>query len=166
MYGSVTTFCARGAARPPTGKSKARKRRRKAGAVVIAVVAILLVGVFAYQGDIAVSTAREVIEDVREGTSDAASEIQDGIEDLEPSGSSDRDAPVPVSQDRANNKAGPGQRTTESGDIISGILQRPVPEEEKPSIEDLYLRHDPQLRIGPSMPIILQMCAPKHATFV
>ncbi len=28
------------------------------------------------------------------------------------------------------------------------------------------LRHDPQLRIGPSMPIILQMCAPKHATFV
>ena len=27
-------------------------------------------------------------------------------------------------------------------------------------------RHDPQLRIGPSMPIILQMCAPKHATFV
>ena len=29
-----------------------------------------------------------------------------------------------------------------------------------------YLRHDPQLRIGPSMPIILQMCAPKHATFV
>ena len=26
-------------------------------------------------------------------------------------------------------------------------------------------RHDPQLRIGPSMPIILQMCAPKHATF-
>ena len=36
-------------------------------------------------------------------------------------------------------------------------------------IEDLgseLLRHDPQLRIGPSMPIILQMCAPKHATFV
>ena len=30
----------------------------------------------------------------------------------------------------------------------------------------LLLRHDPQLRIGPSMPIILQMCAPKHATFV
>ena len=29
-----------------------------------------------------------------------------------------------------------------------------------------HLRHDPQLRIGPSMPIILQMCAPKHATFV
>ena len=28
------------------------------------------------------------------------------------------------------------------------------------------LRHDPQLRIGPSMPIILQMYAPKHATFV
>ena len=28
------------------------------------------------------------------------------------------------------------------------------------------LRHDPQLRIVPSMPIILQMCAPKHATFV
>ena len=28
------------------------------------------------------------------------------------------------------------------------------------------LRHDPQLRIGPSMPIILQMRAPKHATFV
>ena len=28
------------------------------------------------------------------------------------------------------------------------------------------LRHDPQLRIEPSMPIILQMCAPKHATFV
>ena len=28
------------------------------------------------------------------------------------------------------------------------------------------LRHDPQLRIGPSMPIILQMCASKHATFV
>ena len=28
------------------------------------------------------------------------------------------------------------------------------------------LRHDPQLRIGPSIPIILQMCAPKHATFV
>ena len=28
------------------------------------------------------------------------------------------------------------------------------------------MRHDPQLRIGPSMPIILQMCAPKHATFV
>ena len=27
-------------------------------------------------------------------------------------------------------------------------------------------RHDPQLRIVPSMPIILQMCAPKHATFV
>ena len=27
-------------------------------------------------------------------------------------------------------------------------------------------RHDPQLRIGPSMPIILQMRAPKHATFV
>ena len=27
-------------------------------------------------------------------------------------------------------------------------------------------RHDPQLRIEPSMPIILQMCAPKHATFV
>ena len=27
-------------------------------------------------------------------------------------------------------------------------------------------RYDPQLRIGPSMPIILQMCAPKHATFV
>ena len=26
-------------------------------------------------------------------------------------------------------------------------------------------RPDPQLRIGPSMPIILQMCAPKHATF-
>ena len=26
-------------------------------------------------------------------------------------------------------------------------------------------RHDPQLRIGSSMPIILQMCAPKHATF-
>ena len=30
----------------------------------------------------------------------------------------------------------------------------------------LVLRRDPQLRIGPSMPIILQMCAPKHATFV
>ena len=30
----------------------------------------------------------------------------------------------------------------------------------------LIPRHDPQLRIGPSMPIILQMCAPKHATFV
>ena len=28
------------------------------------------------------------------------------------------------------------------------------------------MRHDPQLRIVPSMPIILQMCAPKHATFV
>ena len=28
------------------------------------------------------------------------------------------------------------------------------------------LRHDPQLRIGPSIPIILQMCTPKHATFV
>ena len=27
-------------------------------------------------------------------------------------------------------------------------------------------RHDPQLRIGPLMPIILQICAPKHATFV
>ena len=26
-------------------------------------------------------------------------------------------------------------------------------------------RHDPQLRIGSSMPIILQMCASKHATF-
>ena len=33
-------------------------------------------------------------------------------------------------------------------------------------IQDKILRHDPQLRIGPSMPIILQMCAPKHATFV
>ena len=121
------------------GKSKARKRRRKAGAAVIAVVAILLVGVFAYQGDISVNTAREVIEDVREGASDAASEIQDGIEDLEPSGSSDRDAPVPVSQDRADNKVEPGQRTTEPDNIISGILQRPVPEEEKPNIEDLYL---------------------------
>ena len=31
---------------------------------------------------------------------------------------------------------------------------------------DFDQRHDPQLRIGPSMPIILQMCAPKHATFV
>ena len=30
----------------------------------------------------------------------------------------------------------------------------------------MFRRHDPQLRIGPSMPIILQMCAPKHATFV
>ena len=30
----------------------------------------------------------------------------------------------------------------------------------------VHMRHDPQLRIGPSMPIILQMCAPKHATFV
>ena len=30
----------------------------------------------------------------------------------------------------------------------------------------VVLRHDPQLRIGPSMPIILQVCAPKHATFV
>ena len=29
-----------------------------------------------------------------------------------------------------------------------------------------FLRHDPQLRIGPSMLIILQICAPKHATFV
>ena len=28
------------------------------------------------------------------------------------------------------------------------------------------LRSDPQLRIGPSMPIILPICAPKHATFV
>ena len=121
------------------GKLKARKRRRKAGVAVIAVVAILLVGVFAYQDDISVNTAREVIEDVRERASDAASEIQDGIEDLEPSGSSDRDAPVPASQDRADNKAEPGQRTTEPDNIISGILQRPVPEEEKPNIEDLYL---------------------------
>ena len=32
--------------------------------------------------------------------------------------------------------------------------------------EPSALRHDPQLRIVPSMPIILQMCAPKHATFV
>ena len=29
-----------------------------------------------------------------------------------------------------------------------------------------YLRCDPQLRIEPSMPIILQICVPKHATFV
>ena len=29
-----------------------------------------------------------------------------------------------------------------------------------------HLRYDPQLRIWPSIPIILQMCAPKHATFV
>ena len=34
------------------------------------------------------------------------------------------------------------------------------------SLEIEYQRHDPQLRIGPSMPIILQMCTPKHATFV
>ena len=27
------------------------------------------------------------------------------------------------------------------------------------------MRHDPQLRIGPSMPIILQMCAPKACNF-
>ena len=27
-------------------------------------------------------------------------------------------------------------------------------------------RCDPQLRIEPSMPIILQICVPKHATFV
>ena len=33
-------------------------------------------------------------------------------------------------------------------------------------MDTAILRHDPQLRIGPSMPIILQMCAPKHATFV
>ena len=26
-------------------------------------------------------------------------------------------------------------------------------------------RHDPQLRTGPLMPIVLQACAPKHATF-
>ena len=30
----------------------------------------------------------------------------------------------------------------------------------------MMMRHDPQLRIGSSMPIILQTCAPKHATFV
>ena len=28
------------------------------------------------------------------------------------------------------------------------------------------MRCDPQLRIEPSMPIILQICVPKHATFV
>ncbi len=33
-------------------------------------------------------------------------------------------------------------------------------------VSGYYPRHDPQLRIEPSMPIILQMCAPKHATFV
>ena len=31
---------------------------------------------------------------------------------------------------------------------------------------DRMLRCDPQLRIEPSMPIILQICVPKHATFV
>ena len=36
----------------------------------------------------------------------------------------------------------------------------------KEAIKNHDKRHDPQLRIEPSMPIILQMCAPKHATFV
>ena len=31
---------------------------------------------------------------------------------------------------------------------------------------DIVQRCDPQLRIEPSMPIILQICVPKHATFV
>ena len=35
--------------------------------------------------------------------------------------------------------------------------------EKDPQVRD---RSDPQLRIGLSMSIILQMCAPKHATFV
>ena len=35
-----------------------------------------------------------------------------------------------------------------------------------PSFAERVLRHDPQLRIGPSMPIILQIWASKHATFV
>ena len=119
------------------GKSKARKRRRKAGAVVISVVAVLLVVAFAYQGDIPVNTALEVIEDVGEMTSDAAIEIQDGVGNLGSAGPSDVTAAD--SQDRADIEAEASQNEPEPVDIISRILQRPVPEEEKPDIEDLYL---------------------------
>ena len=38
--------------------------------------------------------------------------------------------------------------------------------EKDPDVRDrIMLRHDPQLRIWPSMPMILQICAPKHAAF-
>ena len=48
------------------------------------------------------------------------------------------------------------------GGSILKMVQRAVSE----TGARIDMRHDPQLRIVPSMPIILQMCAPKHATFV
>ena len=119
------------------GKSKTRKKRRMAGAVVMAVIAISLAGVFVYQGDISVSTTQEAIEDVQKRTSDAASEIQNEIENLRSSESSDRDVTVATSQDRADGEAETSQKAPAPDDIISRILQQPVPEEE-PDIEELY----------------------------
>ena len=119
------------------GRSKTRKKRRIAGAVAMAVVAISLAGVFAYQGDISVSTAREAIEDVQERTSDVASEIQNEIENLRPSESSDRDMTVATSQDMVDDEAETSQKAPAPDDIISQIFQQPAPEEE-PDIEDLY----------------------------
>ena len=116
------------------GKSRARKRRKKIGVVVIAVAVMSLVGVFAYQGGIPVSPALETIGGIGEMASDAASEIQDGVGNLGSSGPSGTSAGP---HDVADVDAGTGQKAPVPDDIISAILQRPVPEEEL-DIEDLY----------------------------
>ena len=85
-----------------------------------------------------------------------------------------------ATQDVAAEVFGVGQATvSRSIEQIAPIVRQCVPIPAKihakakrastlKELEEIFpgLRHDPQLRIGPSMPIILQMCAPKHATFV